>query len=277
VTTARTPCEEIAAESMGLVPSPPEAPERRGRGARAHLRGLRGALAEARRLLAMLERLGPAAPPGGVRRASAAVLTELEHSARPQTARGRRSPRGAVPRPSSPRGAAARARARGPSHGQLPSRCRWVAALRPGIGRTVAGWARRRGLPLLSAVTGSSRGSGRGLDARAGSIASSSKAMTPEAWRRGLARAVVSRPGPARAAPALVVAAVAARARRSRGAAPRVPPRPSCRTCSCSTRPGRPSAVALALVGTARRVAPECSEHHLVRDVVGERRRDRAW
>jgi hypothetical protein len=78
--TTRVPCDEIAADAMGLFALPADAPERTR--AEAHAAGCADcarALAEGRRLWAMLDAaMLPAPSPAALARASAAVLAEAD-------------------------------------------------------------------------------------------------------------------------------------------------------------------------------------------------------
>jgi hypothetical protein len=88
-----TICEEIAADAVGLVASPPDAPERAR--AEAHAREhapCAAALAEARRVLALLDATpGPPPPtPEALQRAAAPILADLEAGAMRPARRSRR-------------------------------------------------------------------------------------------------------------------------------------------------------------------------------------------
>ncbi|HEV3030500.1 MAG TPA: hypothetical protein VG319_02600 [Polyangia bacterium] len=219
--TARTPCDDIAADAMGLAALPPEAPERRR--AEEHARTCAACartLAEGGRLLAMLDTsILPAPSPAALQRASAAVLAELDDE-RASVGAGAVAGRlaGAVAAAVVAAWALPLALARGPIvTGGSFALSAALAALAAVASAATVRWGGQVAVafPLLSAVTALFAGTGRALEAPVGLHCAFVEAMTAggvglAAWLvvRGLAARGPAAPGHVRAAPALIVAAV---------------------------------------------------------------------
>jgi hypothetical protein len=209
--TTGTPCDEIAADAVGLMALPAEAPERAR--AEEHARTCAActrALAEGRRVLTRLDAATlPPPSPTALARASAAVLAELD-------AAGARAGAGRVAAAVAAAVVAAwalpLALARAPiaAVGSSPfALSLGLAALAAIAAAATVRWGGRLAVvfPILSAVTALVAGTGRALDATSGLHCVAIEAMTAggvaaAAWlaTRGLA--------PSTPKPEVVVAAV---------------------------------------------------------------------
>jgi hypothetical protein len=213
--TTRTPCQEIAADALGLVALPQDAPERMG--AEAHARTCADCtreLAEARRLLGMVDvalAALPAPSPAALARASAPVLADLAPGGGAVAARaGADRLALAVAAAVVAAWALPLALARGPIETGGPfALSLGLAALAAIASAATVRWGGRvaAAFPILSALTAFLVGTGRALDAAGGVHCAFVETMTAAgvgaaAWlaARGLAKS------PPR--PEVVVAAV---------------------------------------------------------------------
>jgi hypothetical protein len=202
--TTRPPCDEIAADAMGLVALPREAPERAR--AEEHARTCADctrALTDSRHLLGMVDvalAALPAPSPAALARASAAVLAELEprRGAVAATAGAGRLA-GAVAAAVIAAWALPLALARGPIAAGAPFALSFgLAAVAAVASVATVRWGGRVAavFPLLSALTAFLVGTGRALDAAGGLHCALVETMTAAgvgaaAWlaARGVAKA----------------------------------------------------------------------------------------